>query len=76
MMSPAVITIVLPPSVKSVVVGDWLEARGFWISYRSYYLIEQNLIQICLMGEFDEEKVLAFPEVLERAIILNKKKSV
>jgi aspartate aminotransferase-like enzyme len=59
--SPAVTTIVLPPQVSSVAVGDGLAAHGFLVSYQSRYLVEHNWIQICLMGEYRTD---ALPDLL------------
>jgi aspartate aminotransferase-like enzyme len=59
--SPAVTTIVLPPSVSSVTVGDRLAEQGFLLSYQSRYLVERNWIQICLMGDYRTD---ALPDLL------------
>jgi aspartate aminotransferase-like enzyme/GNAT superfamily N-acetyltransferase len=59
--SPAVTTIVLPPSVSSVAVGDRLAEQGFLLSYRSRYLVARNWIQICLMGDYRTD---AFSDLL------------
>jgi aspartate aminotransferase-like enzyme len=49
--APMVLTLLPPPSVAALALGDALEAREIWVSYRSGYLVERNLLQICLMGE-------------------------
>ena len=49
-MSPAVITIELPPSVDSVTVGQQLEDAGCLLNYRSGYLVARNWMQIYLVG--------------------------
>jgi aspartate aminotransferase-like enzyme len=49
--APMVLTLLPPPGVDALVLGEALEARGIWLSYRSGYLVKRNLIQICLMGE-------------------------
>jgi aspartate aminotransferase-like enzyme len=59
--SPAVTTIVLPPTVASVAVGDALARQGFLLSYLSKYLVARNWIQICLMGEYRAD---ALPDLL------------
>jgi aspartate aminotransferase-like enzyme len=59
--SPAVTTIVLPPSISSVTVGDRLAEQGFMLSYQSRYLVERNWIQICLMGDYRTD---ALPDLL------------
>ena len=59
--SPAVTTIVLPPTVSSQAVGDTLAEHGFLLSYQSRYLVARNWIQICLMGDYRTD---ALPDLL------------
>jgi aspartate aminotransferase-like enzyme len=49
--APMVLTLLPPPGVDALALGEALEEQGIWLSYRSGYLVERNLIQICLMGE-------------------------
>ncbi|HEY0552927.1 MAG TPA: aminotransferase class V-fold PLP-dependent enzyme [Thermoanaerobaculia bacterium] len=49
--APMVLTLLPPPGVAALALGDALEERGIWLSYRSGYLVERNLLQVCLMGE-------------------------
>ena len=51
--SPAVHTIALPPHVDSVEFGEQLDASGVLLAYRSDYLIKENSVQVCLMGDHD-----------------------
>jgi len=62
--SPAVISIELPASLDSEKVGNKLEKAGYYLSYKSEYLLKRNVIQVCLMGEFSEKLLLPFMEVL------------
>ncbi|MDD4872645.1 MAG: aminotransferase class V-fold PLP-dependent enzyme [Kiritimatiellae bacterium] len=55
--SPAVTTIVLPPSVSSRQIGLRLEERGCLLSCNSEYLLKRNWLQICLMGECSLENL-------------------
>jgi aspartate aminotransferase-like enzyme len=64
--SPAVLTVVLPEVLDSLLVGEELERRGYLLSYRSQYLLDRNWIQVCLMGEHSVEELQDFPEELER----------
>lgn len=64
--SPAVTTIVLPEGVDSIKVGDYLKAEGFLLSYKSYYLVERNWIQVCVMTDGLQEGVVPMVEALER----------
>ena len=43
-------TIALPEGVSSQTLGDRLEKIGVWIHYKNRYLLENNWIQIALMG--------------------------
>lgn len=54
--SPAVISIVLPRELSSGQVGEQMERRGWLLSYKSRYLLDRNIIQICLMGVLDERQ--------------------
>jgi len=65
--APAVISIVLPSDLSSLRLGEELEKRGFLLSYRSSYLVEKNIIQICLMGEVSEDDCRRVVEVLVEA---------
>lgn len=49
--APMVLTLEPPSGVAALALGDALEERGIWLSYRSGYLVERNLLQVCLMGE-------------------------
>ncbi len=57
--SPAVITLVLPPSLNSRLIGKKLQKNGFLLSYGSAYLQQRNWLQICLMGEYSHESLNA-----------------
>ncbi len=64
--SPAVTTIALPETISSEWVGRKLNEAGFQLSYRSRYLRERNWIQICLMGEVDQESLIPLLALLSR----------
>ncbi|UCB55134.1 MAG: aminotransferase class V-fold PLP-dependent enzyme [Thiotrichales bacterium] len=49
--APHVTTIVLPRSISSLDMGKQLEDEGILVSYRSQYLMEDNHIQVCFMGD-------------------------
>ena len=55
--SPGVITLALPDSLDSRVLGQRLEEEGFRLGYSSSYLVERNWIQIALMGEVSRESL-------------------
>lgn len=64
--SPAVFTIELPAELSSKRVSDQLLEAGFLVSSNSEYLRKRNWIQICLMGEFHEEKIVSLVNHLSR----------
>lgn len=62
--SPAVISIAFSPALSSLRLGEELEKRGYLLSFRSSYLIERNIVQICLMGVVEEDDCRRMLEVL------------
>lgn len=68
--SPAVITFSLPSNINSEKFGKMMEEVGYYFSFNSYYLIEKNWIQACIMGNIDIDYVAefknTFQDVLEK----------
>lgn len=62
--SPAVFTLVLPPGVSSQIIGAQLRQAGYLLSYQSSYLVARNWIQVCLMGQWEPERLKALSELL------------
>jgi len=48
---PAVTTLIPPRGVSAFELGEDLDRRGFWTSYRSAYLVERGWLQIALIGD-------------------------
>jgi aspartate aminotransferase-like enzyme len=65
-VSPAVITIQLPPEASSVKFGNAMQETGYLLSFNSEYLRHKNWVQICLMGEYAREKVVALSNAIHR----------
>ncbi len=65
LVSPAVVTIALPPELNSSLVGEAMQRAGYLLSYNSGYLLRKNRIQICLMGEVPSERILPFAKTLK-----------
>lgn len=61
--SPAVITIALAAELSSKSIGWQLQKAGYLLSYKSEYLLRRNWLQICLMGEWTRENVMALPDL-------------
>ncbi|HMP83742.1 MAG TPA: aminotransferase class V-fold PLP-dependent enzyme [Verrucomicrobiota bacterium] len=72
--SPAVHTIELPSEMPSTKLGSLLQEAGYLVSSNSDYLRRRNWIQICLMGEWQREKVVSLVNALNR--ICFRRKSV
>lgn len=53
--APAVISFVVPAELSSLRLGEKLEKRGCLLSFRSSYLVERNIMQICLMGDVTDD---------------------
>ncbi len=66
LLSPAVITISLPPEMNSRKIGEAMQEAGYLLSYNSEYLRSKNWIQACLMGECAKEKTVALANALNR----------
>lgn len=62
--SPAVISFVPPAGIESMQLGEYLESRGVLLSYRSRYLIESNVLQVCLMSEHAAADIAALIDCL------------
>ena len=51
---PSIITFRIGSNKSSVAVGEQLEKKNVFLSYRSNYLYERNLMQFALMGEYSK----------------------
>jgi len=69
--SPAVLTLRLAKPQTSVQVGDRLAEQGYLLSYQSQYLVKDNLLQLCLMGEIRKELFPSFLACLSRAVAVS-----
>lgn len=65
-LSPAVTTIALPAEMNSVKIGSLIQEAGYLLSCNSEYLRRKNWIQVCLMGECTQEKVVSLLNALKR----------
>jgi len=66
LVSPAVVTMVLPPEMNSAKIGEAMQEAGYLLSCNSEYLRRKNWVQVCLMGECTREKVVALANALNR----------
>jgi aspartate aminotransferase-like enzyme len=65
-VSPAVVTIQLPPEMDSVKFGGAMQEAGYLLSFNSDYLRRKNWAQVCIMGECTREKVVALANAMNR----------
>ena len=63
--SPAVITITLPETINSVMLGQQLEESGYLLGYESEYLLKRNWLQISFMGECSQKSIAPLLNILE-----------
>ncbi len=69
--SPAVITISIPKEISSKKLGEIMEQMGYYLSFNSYYLVEKNWIQICIMGNIDMYCIEGLKNALQEALKQN-----
>lgn len=66
--SDSYLTFKFPSNLKSDQIGEKLEKYGFYLNYRSGYLLDNNLMQIALLGQKKEDDIqnllLVFDEIL------------
>ena len=62
--SPGIVTIAPGEGMSAVELGEELEMRGYWLSYRSRYLIDRNWIQIAVLGDPPREGLAKLLHVL------------
>ena len=74
--SPAVVTLALPEELNSVKLGKLIEESGYLLSYNSEYLRRRNWIQICLMGECSQEKLVSLLNALKRVCVRTRLETV
>jgi aspartate aminotransferase-like enzyme len=55
--SPGIMTILPVREMSAAELGEELEMRGFWLSYRSQYLLKHNWIQAALLGNPSRESL-------------------
>ncbi len=66
--APQVMTLVLPETVSSVALGDWLAEKGYLLAYQSHYRREKNWIQVCLMSVLEDSQLEPLPGLLNEGI--------
>jgi aspartate aminotransferase-like enzyme/GNAT superfamily N-acetyltransferase len=66
--APAVVSIALPDTIKSLDIGTELEAAGFLLSYRSEYLVAHNWIQVALMGQYSPRDLMRLVDLLDTLV--------
>jgi len=67
-----VLTYEIPPELSSQTIGDQLEKLRFLVSYKSQYLLERNLIQLCLMTEPPKQRLNDLVTFFENLLLKQK----
>ena len=62
--SPGVVTLALDEGMSAAELGEELEMRGYWLNYRSQYLVARNWIQASLLGNPDRSSLEKLVHVL------------
>ena len=65
---PCIVSVNLPKEISSLSLGRKLAAKGFLTSYESAYLVEANRLQVCFLGETDEEDAKRLVEALDAVL--------
>jgi aspartate aminotransferase-like enzyme len=66
--SPIILTIEIPSSLSSVVIGDILFNHGYQLHYESEYLQRRNWIQIACIDHYDTADLEKMANLLNRVI--------
>lgn len=64
--APGVLTIPLPATMRASAIAEALETQGYLVSVHSRYLLDRNWLQICLMGAFSREQLVAVSDALAK----------
>ncbi|MEH7272314.1 aminotransferase class V-fold PLP-dependent enzyme [Neobacillus vireti] len=70
--SPIILTIEVPPSFSSVVIGDILYNHGYQLHYESDYLQRRNWIQIACIDHYETADLEKMTSLLNRVITYEK----
>jgi len=61
---PAIVTVIPAEGQSAKALGEELDMRGYWLSYRSSYLVSRNWIQIALLGNPPREALQRLLKVM------------
>ena len=62
--SPGIVTLALDEGMSAAELGEELDMRGYWLNYRSQYLLARNWIQASLLGNPDRSSLEKLLHVL------------
>jgi aspartate aminotransferase-like enzyme len=73
--APHITTIVLPEGVSSSKLGQKMLNLGILVSYNSNYLLENNWMQVCFMGDCQQvtEDAIKYLEYAVMSDVVSKK---
>jgi aspartate aminotransferase-like enzyme/GNAT superfamily N-acetyltransferase len=61
---PGILTLLPPKGLEAFELGQALDRRGFWTSYRSEYLVRRGWLQVALLGDPPREALERLVRVL------------
>jgi len=67
-LHPAIITLTLSKNLLSSNIGKELELNNIHINYNSDYLLQKNMIQICLFSPFTHQDLIGFMENFKKLV--------
>ncbi|RFA33483.1 aminotransferase [Virgibacillus dokdonensis] len=62
--SPGIVTVCLPPEIRSRQFGDVLKQKGVQVSYESSYLLNHNWFQVAIMGQQQASHIMKGIEII------------
>jgi len=72
---PGVVTLALPEDVPAERLAARMERLGYQLAHRSDYLVRRNWLQICLMGQWQDDLLERLPGLLAEQAVRSRARS-
>jgi aspartate aminotransferase-like enzyme len=72
---PGVVTLALPEDVPAERLAARMERLGYQLAHRSDYLVRRNWLQICLMGQWQDDLLERLPGLLAEQTVRSRGRS-
>jgi hypothetical protein len=66
--APAVLSLILPDQLDAYQTGCLLEKNGYFLSFASPYLVERNIIQLCLFSNLRKERLWPLFHLIQQEV--------